>query len=217
ADTQLGTDTLIETAGAAGGIDTLAFNATTTRGVVLDLQLATLQTVNPNLRLQLNAADRFENINGGTQSDSLRGNALNNTLRGFGGNDRLEGRAGNDTLIGGPGNDTLIGGSGADTFRFDAPLNATTNRDTITDFSIAQGDRIELENSVFTALPTTGTLAPAAFRIGATATIAAHRILYNSATGLLSYDSDGNGGTAAIAFATLTPGLALTSASFSVT
>jgi Ca2+-binding RTX toxin-like protein len=217
ADTQLGTDTLLEDPGAAGGIDTLAFNTTSSRGVVLDLQLATLQTVNANLKLQINGGDRFENINGSAQNDILRGNALNNTLLGLGGSDRLEGRAGNDTLSGGAGNDTLIGGANADTFRFDTPLNATTNRDTITDFSVPQGDRIELENAIFTALPLTGTLAPAAFRIGATATTAAHRILYNSPTGLLSYDSDGNGGNTAIAFATLTPGLALTNASFIVT
>ncbi|WP_255147946.1 calcium-binding protein [Synechococcus sp. ATX 2A4] len=143
----------------------------------------------------------------GTANINGIGNALANVL---------SGNAGNNVLRGGAGNGTLIGGLGADTFRFDAPLNATTNRDTITDFSIAQGDRIELENSVFTALPTTGTLAPAAFRSGATATTAAHRILYNSATGLLTYDSDGNGANPAIAFATLSPGLALSSANFIV-
>jgi Ca2+-binding RTX toxin-like protein len=125
--------------------------------------------------------------------------------------------SGNDTLSGGGANDTLIGGAGTDCFRFATALNAATNRDTITDFSFAQGDRIELENSVFTALTTTGTLAPSAFFIGAAATTADHRILYNSATGLLAYDADGNGMAAAIAFATLSPGLALTSASFTVT
>ncbi len=124
--------------------------------------------------------------------------------------------AGNDTLIGGAGNDSLTGGAGADRFRFQATPNATTNRDTITDFSLAQGDRIELENAVFTALPTTGPLAAGAFLIGAAATSSAQRILYNSTTGLLVYDSDGNGAAAAVAFARLTPGLLLTSSQFSV-
>lgn len=48
-------------------------------------------------------------------------------------------------------------------------------------------------------------------------TTTTQRILYNTATGLLAYDSDGNGASASIAFATLTPGLALTSSQFIVT
>jgi Ca2+-binding RTX toxin-like protein len=130
--------------------------------------------------------------------------------------DTLIGGAGRDRLNGGDGNDTLTGGAGADRFRFSNRPNATTNRDTITDFSIAQGDRIELENAVFTALPTTGPLAASAFLIGTAATTASQRILYDNATGELSYDSDGNGAAAAVAFGTLTPGLLLTSSQFSV-
>ncbi|MBD2548141.1 hypothetical protein H6G65_00775 [Microcystis elabens FACHB-917] len=125
--------------------------------------------------------------------------------------------AGNDTLIGGAGNDTLTGGAGADRFRFATALNATTNRDVITDFSLAQGDTIELENAVFTAFTAAGSLAASAFFIGAAATTSAHRILYNVRTGLLAYDSDGNGAAAAVAFAKLTPGMALTSNQFSIT
>lgn len=125
--------------------------------------------------------------------------------------------SGNDTLTGGAANDTLIGGVGADCFRFATALNAATNRDVITDFSLAQGDTIELANAVFTALPTPGPLAASAFFIGAAATSSDHRLLYNNATGLLAYDADGSGVAAAIAFATLSPGLALTSASFTVT
>ena len=125
--------------------------------------------------------------------------------------------AGNDTLIGGAGNDTLTGGAGADRFRFATALNATTNRDVITDFSLAQVDTIELENAVFTAFTAAGSLAASAFFIGAAATTSAHRILYNVRTCLLAYDSDGNGAAAAVAFAKLTPGLALTSNQFSIT
>ena len=70
---------------------------------------------------------------------------------------------------------------------------------------------------MFTALTTTGSLVAGAFFIGAAATTTTQRILYNTATGLLAYDSDGNGASASIAFATLTPGLALTSSQFIVT
>jgi len=145
------------------------------------------------------------------------GNTLNNIIAGNAGANVLDGAGGNDSLVGAAGNDTLTGGLGADVFRFDFALNAATNRDLITDFSLVQGDRIELENSVFTSLTTTGTLAAAAFTTGASATSADHRILYNSATGILAFDSDGNGAAAATAFATLSLGLALTSAAFTLT
>jgi Ca2+-binding RTX toxin-like protein len=196
ADLALGTDTLNE---AGGGIDTLDFSATTTRSIAVNLGLATSQVVNANLSLTLGSATTIENVIGGGLADTLTGNALANSL------------------IGGGGNDTLIGGAGADRFRFDTALNATTNRDVISDFSIAQGDTIELENAVFTALTTTGTLVASAFFIGAAATTATQRILYNNATGSLLYDSDGIGAIGSIAFATLTTGLALNNTSFTIT
>lgn len=123
---------------------------------------------------------------------------------------------GNDTLIGGSANDYLSGGVGADCFRFTTSPNGSHNRDVISDFSIAQGDTIELVNSVFTALTTTGALATEVFLMGAAATTSAQRILYNEANGLLAYDTDGNGVAAAVPFAILQPGLELTSSQFSV-
>jgi Ca2+-binding RTX toxin-like protein len=179
----------------------------------LNLGQATSQVVNANLSLTLGSATTFENVIGGDFADTLTGNTLANSLTGGGGN---------DTLNGGAGNDTLFGGAGADRFRFATALNATTNRDVISDFSIspldiAQRDIIELENAVFTALTTTGTLAASAFFIGAAASTAAQRILYNSGTGSLLYDSDGNGANGSIAFATLTTGLALNNTFFTIT
>ncbi|MFN6340070.1 MAG: putative Ig domain-containing protein, partial [Cyanobacteriota bacterium] len=134
---------------------------------------------------------------------SISGNNGVNTLTGTAFADTLTGNGGNDTLIGGLGNDTLSGGLGADIFRFHTPLNAATNVDRVTDFAIAENDRIQLENAVFSNLPITGTLAATAFLLGSAATTSAHRILYNSLTGDLLYDPDGSSPNAPTLFATL--------------
>jgi Ca2+-binding RTX toxin-like protein len=47
-----------------------------------------------------------------------------------------------------------------------------------------------------------------AFSIGTMATTPAHRILYDNATGTLTYDSDGSGIAGATVFARLSAGLA---------
>jgi serralysin len=72
-----------------------------------------------------------------------------------------------------------------------------------------------IENAVFAGL-SAGALAAGAFQTGANATQADDRIIYNAATGALSFDADGNGGGAAMQFASLASGLALTSADFLV-
>jgi Ca2+-binding RTX toxin-like protein len=106
----------------------------------------------------------------------------------------------------------LIGGSGNDSFVFGSTLKGTTNVDDISDFSVA-ADTVNLDNNVFTTLPL-GNLAADAFFIGAAAQDAEDRIIYNSATGALLYDKDGSGGSAAIQFATLDGGLAVTANDF---
>ncbi len=218
-----GNDTLIGAAGVdtltgGDGSDTYVIgtngdlvvetNATATSGGV-DTVLSSL----PSYTLTANV----ENLTLTAGALNGTGNGLNNLISGTAAANSLNGAGGNDTLIGGSGNDTLTGGLNADIFRFDSPLNAATNRDVITDFTPSQSDRIQLENSVFTTLTTTGTLAQSAFFSGAAPTTASHRILYDSATGLLSFDRDGNGAAGAIAFARLSSGLALTNTSFTVT
>ena len=141
---------------------------------------------------------------GTTEALNGAGNSLNNEIFGNAGNNRLAGWAGNDTLT---------GGAGLDTFIFNTALNAATNVDTITDFSVAD-DTIRLDDAIFTAIGPVGTLAAAAFTIGAAATTAAHRIVYNSATGALIYDSNGSAAGGATQFAILDTGLALTNADF---
>ena len=78
-----------------------------------------------------------ENVSGSQGSDSLYGNAGANVLQGWNGNDLLVGRAGKDTLT---------GGAGTDRFQYTALGDSVigANADRITDFSHAQGDRIDL-------------------------------------------------------------------------
>jgi Ca2+-binding RTX toxin-like protein len=140
------------------------------------------------------------NING-------TGNSLANTITG---------NSGNNTLNGGTGNDTLTGGSGLDSFLFDSPLGATTNVDRVVDFSTID-DKIFLKQSIFTAAGAPGTLAANAFFIGSGAHDADDRIIYDSGSGALNYDSDGTGAAAATPFATLSTGLALTNTHFQIT
>jgi len=146
-------------------------------------------------------------INGaGNELDNiLTGNSGANLLAGYGGNDTLAGGAGNDRLNGGIGNDTLSGGIGNDVFVFDSVLNAASNKDTITDFTSGQ-DKIELKRTIFSALPAEGTLASFAYLASPTGAAADehHYILYNTTSGALLYDADGNGQGVAIEFATLT-------------
>jgi Ca2+-binding RTX toxin-like protein len=153
--------------------------------------------------------DWFE---GGTENDALTGNGGNDTLLGQDGNDTLNGGIGNDFLDGGLGNDTLFGGAGKDTmtgganndfFVFNTALNASTNRDTIADFNHV-ADTFKLENAIFTKLGAgVHALNPGFFHAGVKAADANDYIVYNKASGVLSYDSDGNGSHAAIAFAIL--------------
>jgi len=125
------------------------------------------------------------------------------------------GNVGNNVLNGGDGNDELIGVSGEDSFRFDTALNAATNVDTITDFDV-YSDTILLDQTIFSSSLGLGNISAGEFVIGAAALDANDRIIYNSASGALFYDSDGVGGTAQIQFATLSTGLALTNLDFLV-
>lgn len=93
----------------------------------------------------------------GTAGSSGTGNALDNVLTGNAGANLLSGADGNDTLQGNAGADTLTGGLGADRFVFTALAQSPATPgayDEITDFSTAQGDRIDL--SALDPLPAAG-------------------------------------------------------------
>jgi Ca2+-binding RTX toxin-like protein len=131
----------------------------------------------------------------------------------------ITGNAGDNVLSGAGGNDTLMGGLGADRFLFNSTLNGASNVDTVVDFSHAEGDIIGLDHTIFTALTAPQSSgAHSGFSTVQSPTIwasdfyasangAAHlptdHILYNTTTGVLAYDPDGNGAMPAIPFAVL--------------
>ncbi|MFB0872577.1 MULTISPECIES: hypothetical protein [unclassified Sphingobium] len=120
----------------------------------------------------------------------------------------LVGNSGYNRLAGGGGGDVLTGGAGRDSFVFDTRLGPD-NVDRITDFVVGE-DHIQLARTVFGGVK--GALPADAFVIGGAAVDASDRILYDSASGALFFDADGSGGGAAVQFARLTPGLALSAA-----
>jgi serralysin len=133
---------------------------------------------------------------GSSSANRILGNAGNNVLRGRGGADTLEGSLGNDTLRGGAGSNDLRGGSGQDQFVFDAPLSGSgSGIQRVLGFN-ATDDTIALWTGVYLdpdPLTDPTPLATGAFVLGTAATTAAHRVIYDAATGRLWYDADGAG------------------------
>ena len=102
---------------------------------------------------------------GGKDNDSLSGSDGQNLVYGNLGNDTCDGGAGNDTVRGGQDNDVVIGGAGDDYVSGDKGSDTMTGGigadifhsfgdagiDRVTDFSLAQGDRVQLDpGTVFT-------------------------------------------------------------------
>lgn len=175
-----------------GGLDIVDYSAEQTlatffgqaaHGIVVDLASGTGTDVT-------GGTDTYDAINaiiGSNFADDITGSSLAN---------KLSGKLGMDTLTGGGGNDAFI---------FDTALGPN-NIDTITDFSNAAGnnDVMRLALATFTAAGPVGALDVNAFVAGAAAADASDRIIYDSSTGALYYDADGNGSTfAQIQFATL--------------
>ena len=171
--------------------------------VVIETQANVVDLVHSTVSYTLSANVERLTLDG-TANINATGNALDNVLIG---------NSGNNTLDGGAGADILIGGAGKDSFRFDTALGAS-NIDTILDFTVGD-DMIQLDHKIFTALGA-GALPAADFAVGTAATNSNQHIIYNSATGDIFYDPDGNGSQAAVKFAHITPGTALGAGSFTV-
>ncbi|MEH2182746.1 MAG: calcium-binding protein [Nostoc sp.] len=165
-------------------------------------------------------------LNGGTGDDNL--NASNskgdNLLDGGAGNDYISassafgkntiyGGSGNDILIGGFGNDTLYGGTGTDTFVYNSYNQGV---DSIYDFN-ATNELIQVSAAAFGGGLSPGSLKASQFTLGTSATTSNQRFIYNSATGGLFFDLDGNAsGFTQVKFAQLSAGLSVSENNFVV-
>nr|WP_269375767.1 cadherin-like domain-containing protein [Vibrio sinaloensis] len=112
-----------------------------------------LNVVNNITDLEINRASETEavrldgsgsnsTLTGGSGNDFLEGGSGHDVLIGGAGDDQLDGGDGNDTLYGGLGSDILVGGTGMDTFVWDHIDDGSV--DTIKDFDVSEGDRIDL-------------------------------------------------------------------------
>jgi Ca2+-binding RTX toxin-like protein len=141
---------------------------------------------------------------GSTGGMNLTGNEYGNFIYGT---------AGANTLSGGLGHDALWGFGGADNFLFNTTPSGS-NWDTIADF-VSGTDKILLDHNVFVGIGPLGALGSGAFSDSGANTPEA-RILYAPGLGWLSYDADGSGPGAAVLFASLMPGDAVTQLDFVV-
>lgn len=141
---------------------------------------------------------------------------LAGSVSGGEGNDRIIGGANNTLVNGGAGTDNLTGGGGDDRFYFSDTLGAS-NVDPIHDFW-APDDRIRLDDAVFSQIVGTGKLSDAQFAANTSgvATQADDRIIYETDTGKLFYDSNGSEGGGRTLFVVLSDAPAITAADFLV-
>ncbi|UJB71909.1 calcium-binding protein [Acaryochloris sp. 'Moss Beach'] len=114
------------------------------------------------------------------------------------GNDQLNGGDGDDSLTGGAGQDYLVGGGGSDLFVLEATAD---NKSNIADFAVGE-DAIAFRSAQLNTLPL-GLISDQQFVLGAAATTAEHRFIYNRTNGELFYDTDGSGAAQQILVGTL--------------
>jgi microcystin-dependent protein len=197
---------------AGAGIDTLDYGVST-GSVYVDLSAGT--ALESNLQIgTVGAATafisndyvlEFENIDGSAFGDRLYGTATANVINGNDGDDFLYGGAGADILNGGNGVDRIVGEGGADVMtggggndRFIFSTAPEAGIDTITDFVVGS-DQLFVMRSAFGL----GAGDPVNLVINGAATAAAPTFLYDSTTGILSFDADGTGAIAAAEFANI--------------
>ena len=145
----------------------------------------------------------------GSANDVIKTGNYDDVIYANAGNDSINAGAWNDVLNGGAGNDTLTGGTGNDLFVFKTQPNNNTNVDLITDFASGV-DHLQFSKAIFAGLHSVAgngtTLKASEFVSSPTAThgtTANSHLIYNTTSGVLYYDADGNAAGAAVKVAIL--------------
>ena len=169
---------------------------------------ATINTIN-NGKVNISTAGLAVNLSAvtkGTSGYKITDTGEATQLIGSALSDIIIGASKNDTLSGGLGNDTITGGKGNDLFVFNTKLNSVSNIDLITDFTPGK-DHLQISKAIFAGINTKAvTGIGAALKVAefisspdATHGITANsHLIYNSTSGALYYDADGNGKGAAV-------------------
>ena len=196
------------TGATPGNGKTITFNpGSTTTSITIDPTADTVVEPNETISLQLAAGTGYSIGTTAAQIATIINDDSTRRHLGTNGKDVLLGTNANDYLIGGAGNDILTGGTGGDIFYF---ASSNLGNDAITDFTPGQ-DFIQVSGQGFGGgLMAGDTITQVQFLIGSSATNAIQRFIYNSTSGALLFDVDGNGIQSAQQIATLNTGLALT-------
>jgi VCBS repeat-containing protein len=93
----------------------------------------------------ITTANTNDTIYGQAGDDDVSSGGGADTIFGGAGRDTIDGGDGDDVLVGGGEHDDLTGGAGADTFQYTLVSDSTvTVQDKINDFSVSEGDKIDL-------------------------------------------------------------------------
>ena len=184
------------------GVDIVKYSSATA-GIRVDLAKGTARSIAAGdaAGIGTDKLKGIENIIAGNFADTIVGSKDANSIIGG---------AGNDTIDGGLGNDTLSGGQGSDLFILSGKPVAS-NIDVIADFEPGI-DKIQLNVKTFAKL--NGALD---YFVTGMPTSMMQYLVYDSISGRLSYDADGNGAKAkAVDIAIIGQQLALTKMDFIV-
>jgi serralysin len=213
------TYTLVEDAGGRFAIYGSGGTVVVKNGAAIDFEAARSHTITIRATdlgglwiertFTINVGDVVSENASGKPGEQIVGSSRKDTLSGSDGDDLISGKGGNDVLTGGAGKDNFI----FDTKLGSAKTDRKVNFDTITDFDPLD-DTIHLDNAVFKKLGKSGKLNAKFFVKGMKAKDNNDYLIYNTKTGVLSYDVDGSGIKHAVEFARLTKGLKLLPADF---
>jgi Ca2+-binding RTX toxin-like protein len=144
-----------------------------------------------------------DSVDAGSGKDTVNGGSGADTIFGGNGGDSIVGGNGKDELHGGKGLDTLVGGDGADKFVFDT-TPAWANADVIADFQHGI-DKIVLESDFFAALGAEVKGGEFVKNDTGKAQDGNDRLIYETDTGKLFYDANGNANGGRVLIVTFDP------------